>query len=120
MLFETGYAKWPPHIGTFVVGVTPWYARLFETLAPDVKTRLICFSDDMDTPKVPENVPNADMLAAHLEKPLPVCLTHLKHMIVLALIIMPAYRRFWTDLNLTMNSPVPLIIILLGRMDETF
>ena len=45
--------------------------QALETLAPDVKTRLICFSDDMDgLRKVPDNVPNADMLAAHLEKPL--------------------------------------------------
>ena len=35
------------------------------------KTRLVCFSDDMDgLRKVPDNVPNKDMLAAHLGKPL--------------------------------------------------
>ena len=35
------------------------------------KTRLICFSDDMDgLRKVPDNVPNKDMLAAYLDKPL--------------------------------------------------
>jgi lysyl-tRNA synthetase class 1 len=35
------------------------------------ESRLICFSDDMDgLRKVPENVPNKDMLAAHLDKPL--------------------------------------------------
>ena len=43
----------------------------FSILAPDIATRLICFSDDMDgLRKVPENVPNADLLAEHLEKPL--------------------------------------------------
>ena len=36
-----------------------------------VKTRLIAFSDDMDgLRKVPDNVPNKDMLAQHLGKPL--------------------------------------------------
>ena len=36
-----------------------------------IKTRLICFSDDMDgLRKVPDNVPNKDMLAAYLDKPL--------------------------------------------------
>jgi lysyl-tRNA synthetase class 1 len=45
--------------------------RAFEVLAPGVKTRLICFSDDMDgMRKVPDNVPNRDMLAAHMFKPL--------------------------------------------------
>ena len=35
------------------------------------KTRLVCFSDDMDgLRKVPDNVPNKDMLAAHIGKPL--------------------------------------------------
>ncbi len=38
----------------------------FEVLTEGrVKTRLICFSDDMDgLRKVPDNVPNKDMLAA--------------------------------------------------------
>src|SRR5260370_3505116 len=36
-----------------------------------VPTRLFCFSDDMDgLRKVPDNVPNKEMLAAHLGKPL--------------------------------------------------
>jgi lysyl-tRNA synthetase class 1 len=41
-------------------------------LAEDrVKTRLVCFSDDMDgLRKVPDNVPNKDLLAQHLGKPL--------------------------------------------------
>jgi lysyl-tRNA synthetase class 1 len=44
----------------------------FRVLTDDkVKTRLIAFSDDMDgLRKVPDNVPNKDMLAAHLNKPL--------------------------------------------------
>jgi lysyl-tRNA synthetase class 1 len=36
-----------------------------------VKTRLIAFSDDMDgLRKVPDNIPNKDLVAAHLNKPL--------------------------------------------------
>jgi lysyl-tRNA synthetase class 1 len=44
----------------------------FRVLTGDkVKTRLIAFSDDMDgLRKVPDNVPNKEMLAAHLGKPL--------------------------------------------------
>ena len=34
-------------------------------------TRLICFSDDMDgLRKVPDNVPNQEMMRAHLNQPL--------------------------------------------------
>jgi lysyl-tRNA synthetase class 1 len=37
----------------------------------DIPTRLICFSDDLDgMRKVPGNVPQQEMLAAHLHKPL--------------------------------------------------
>ena len=44
----------------------------FRVLTDDkVKTRLIAFSDDMDgLRKVPDNVPNQEMLAQHLGKPL--------------------------------------------------
>ena len=44
----------------------------FRVLTDDkVKTRLIAFSDDMDgLRKVPDNVPNKDMLEKHLGKPL--------------------------------------------------
>src|SRR2546426_6729549 len=44
----------------------------FRVLTDDkIKTRLIAFSDDMDgLRKVPENVPNRDMMARHLGKPL--------------------------------------------------
>lgn len=72
-VFETGYgASGLPHVGTFGEVVrTTMVRRAFEMLAPEIETRLICFSDDMDgLRKVPENVPNADMLAAYLEKPL--------------------------------------------------
>ena len=44
----------------------------FRVLTEDkIPTRMICFSDDMDgMRKVPGNVPNQDMLAEHLNKPL--------------------------------------------------
>lgn len=72
VLFETGYGpSGLPHIGTFgEVARTSWVRRAFETMS-DVKTRLISFSDDMDgLRKVPGNVPNQEMLAAYLGKPL--------------------------------------------------
>jgi lysyl-tRNA synthetase class 1 len=72
MLFETGYGpSGLPHIGTFnEVLRTTMVRRAFEALS-DIPTRLIAFSDDMDgLRKVPENVPNKEMLAEHLGKPL--------------------------------------------------
>src|ERR1700741_2059317 len=72
--FETGYGpSGLPHIGTFgEVARTSMVRHAFEVLTEGKrKTRLICFSDDMDgLRKVPDNVPNKDMLAAHLNKPL--------------------------------------------------
>lgn len=73
VLFETGYGpSGLPHIGTFgEVARTSMVRHAFETLRPDLKTRLICFSDDMDgLRKVPTNVPNQELLAQHLDKPL--------------------------------------------------
>lgn len=75
VLFETGYGpSGLPHIGTFgEVARTSMVRRAFELLMPGVPTRLICFSDDMDgMRKVPDNVPNRDMLAMHMHKPLTV------------------------------------------------
>ena len=72
MLFETGYGpSGLPHIGTFnEVLRTTMVRRAYETLTGN-PTRLIAFSDDMDGfRKVPTNVPNQDMLAEHLHKPL--------------------------------------------------
>ena len=72
VLFETGYGpSGLPHIGTFgEVARTTWVRRAFELMSP-VKTRLLAISDDMDgLRKVPDNVPNKEMLAAHLGKPL--------------------------------------------------
>jgi lysyl-tRNA synthetase, class I len=72
VLFETGYGpSGLPHIGTFGEVVrTTMVRQAFQRLS-DVPTRLFCFSDDMDgLRKVPDNVPNKEMLAAHLGKPL--------------------------------------------------
>ncbi|MCB8840125.1 lysine--tRNA ligase [Aurantimonas sp. VKM B-3413] len=74
VLFETGYGpSGLPHIGTFgEVARTSMVRHAFRVLTGDaVPTRLLCFSDDMDgLRKVPENVPNRDMMLSHLGKPL--------------------------------------------------
>ncbi|EIE50253.1 lysine--tRNA ligase [Salipiger aestuarii] len=72
VLFETGYGpSGLPHIGTFgEVARTTMIRRAFELIS-DIPTRLICFSDDMDgMRKVPENVPNQNLLQANLQRPL--------------------------------------------------
>ncbi|BDI60704.1 lysine--tRNA ligase [Qipengyuania nanhaisediminis] len=72
VLFETGYGpSGLPHIGTFQeVLRTTLVRRAYEALTGE-KTRLVAFSDDMDgLRKVPDNVPNKDLLAGHLGKPL--------------------------------------------------
>ena len=74
VLFETGYGpSGLPHIGTFgEVARTSMVMNAFRVLTEDkVKVRLLCFSDDMDgMRKVPGNVPNQEMLEAHLGLPL--------------------------------------------------
>src|SRR5712675_3448300 len=74
VLFETGYGpSGLPHIGTFgEVARTTMVRHAFEVLTEGRrKTRLVCFSDDMDgLRKVPDNVPNKEMLAAHIGMPL--------------------------------------------------
>ncbi|HEU4962123.1 MAG TPA: lysine--tRNA ligase [Sphingomonas sp.] len=72
VVFETGYGpSGLPHIGTFnEVLRTTMVRNAFHTLS-DAPTRLIAFSDDMDgLRKVPDNVPNQEMLREHLGKPL--------------------------------------------------
>ncbi len=72
VLFETGYGpSGLPHIGTFgEVARTTMVRRAFSQLS-DLPTRLFAFSDDMDgLRKVPDNVPNQEMLKQHLGKPL--------------------------------------------------
>jgi lysyl-tRNA synthetase class 1 len=74
VLFETGYGpSGLPHIGTFgEVARTTMVRHAFRVLTEDrVPTRLVCFSDDMDgLRKVPDNVPNREMMESHLGKPL--------------------------------------------------
>ena len=74
IIFETGYGpSGLPHIGTFgEVARTTMVRHAFRILTEDkIPTRLICFSDDMDgLRKVPDNIPNKEIVAAHLEKPL--------------------------------------------------
>src|SRR4029079_12406484 len=72
VLFETGYGpSGLPHIGTFAEVVrTTMILRAFRMIS-DLPARLVCFSDDMDgLRKVPDNVPNRELLALHLGKPL--------------------------------------------------
>jgi lysyl-tRNA synthetase class 1 len=74
VLFATGYGpSGLPHIGTFgEVARTTMVRHAFRVLTGDrIKTKLIAFSDDMDgLRKAPDNVPNRDMIAQHLGKPL--------------------------------------------------
>jgi len=72
VLFETGYGpSGLPHIGTFgEVLRTTMIRRAFEVIS-DIPTRLICFSDDLDgMRKVPDNMPNQELLHANVQKPL--------------------------------------------------
>jgi lysyl-tRNA synthetase class 1 len=74
VLFETGYGpSGLPHIGTFgEVARTTMVRHAFRVLTDDkIRTKLLAFSDDMDgLRKVPDNVPNKDLLEKHLGKPL--------------------------------------------------
>lgn len=73
VLFETGYGpSGLPHIGTFgEVARTTMVMNAFKKITPEIATKLICFSDDMDgLRKVPDNIPNAKILADNLGKPL--------------------------------------------------
>ncbi len=73
VLFETGYGpSGLPHIGTFGEVVrTNMVRHAFELLAPGMPSRLFAFSDDRDgLRKVPDNLPEREMIARHLGKPL--------------------------------------------------
>ena len=74
VVFETGYGpSGLPHIGTFAeVARTSMVRAAFRALTDDaIPTRLICVSDDMDgLRKVPDNVPNPELLREDLHKPL--------------------------------------------------
>lgn len=70
---ETGYGpSGLPHIGTFgEVARTSFVLQALNTIAPEVDSHLIAFSDDMDgLREAPENIPNRDMVKNHLGKPL--------------------------------------------------
>lgn len=72
VLFETGYGpSGLPHIGTFAeVARTTMVRHAFMCLS-GIQTCLFAFSDDMDGLRsVPTNIPNREMVAAHLGKPL--------------------------------------------------
>ncbi len=72
VLFETGYGpSGLPHIGTFGEVVrTSMVRRAFQEIS-DIPTKLYCFSDDMDgLRKVPDNVPNKEMLTENLGRAL--------------------------------------------------
>jgi lysyl-tRNA synthetase, class I len=72
VIFETGYGpSGLPHIGTFnEVARTTFVRRAYEELTGK-PTRLIAFSDDMDgLRKVPDNVPEQEMLRQNLGRPL--------------------------------------------------
>ncbi|MDH3741453.1 MAG: lysine--tRNA ligase [Hyphomicrobiales bacterium] len=74
VLFQTGYGpSGLPHIGTFgEVARTTMVRHAFEVLTEGkIATRLLCFSDDMDgLRKVPDNVPNPELIAQHIDRPL--------------------------------------------------
>ena len=72
VLFETGYGpSGLPHIGTFgEVARTSMVRHAFEQIS-NIPTKLVAFSDDLDgLRKVPDNVPNKELLTAYLDKPL--------------------------------------------------
>jgi lysyl-tRNA synthetase, class I len=72
VLFETGYGpSGLPHIGTFAEVFRTSLVRQAFTRLSELPTRLYAFSDDMDGLRaVPENIPDAEMVAQHLQRPL--------------------------------------------------
>lgn len=72
VLFETGYGpSGLPHIGTFGEVVRTTMVRHAFSILSDIPTRLFAVSDDMDgLRKIPDNVPNQDLIRPHLGKPL--------------------------------------------------
>lgn len=74
VLFETGYGpSGLPHIGTFGEVVRTCFVQFaFETITEGkIPTKLVCISDDLDGfRKVPDNVPNKEMMKEALGKPL--------------------------------------------------
>jgi len=72
IILQTGYGpSGLPHIGTFAeVARTTMMVNAIKTIT-DIPTEIITFSDDMDgLRKIPDNVPNKDILEKNLHKPL--------------------------------------------------
>jgi lysyl-tRNA synthetase class 1 len=73
VVFQCGYgASGLPHLGTFGEATRPTIVRnAFRALTEDaIPTQLIVFSDDMDgLRKIPDNVPNREMLEEDRDKP---------------------------------------------------
>ena len=72
VVFQTGYGpSGLPHIGTFGEVTRTSMVRHAFSMMFDHPTRLIVFSDDLDgMRKVPDNVPNQDLLRQYLNFPL--------------------------------------------------
>ncbi len=73
VLFETGYGpSGLPHLGTFgEVARTTMVRKALNAIAPEIPTKLFAISDDMDgLRKVPDNIPDKEMVQLHLGKPL--------------------------------------------------
>ncbi len=73
VIAQTGYGpSGLPHIGTFgEVARTSFVLQALKVIAPEIKPRLIAFSDDMDgLREAPTNIPNREMVMKHLGKPL--------------------------------------------------
>ena len=72
IVLQTGYGpSGLPHIGTFAeVARTTMMVNAIKQLV-DIPTEIITFSDDMDgLRKIPENIPNKEILEKNLHKPL--------------------------------------------------
>ena len=73
IVFQCGFgASGLPHMGTFGEAARPTMVRTaFRALTEDaIPTKLIVFSDDMDgLRKIPDNVPNREMLEEDRDKP---------------------------------------------------
>ena len=91
IILQTGYGpSGLPHIGTFAeVARTSMVVNALNYLT-DIPKEIITFSDDMDgLRKVPDNVPNQELLKRNLYKPLTQVLkTHFKNFQVLESTIM--------------------------------
>ncbi|MEH0831159.1 lysine--tRNA ligase [Anaplasma bovis] len=71
VILATGYGpSGLPHIGTFgEVLRTVFVANAIKKISPKTKPRILAFSDDMDgLRKVPDNIPNGEMVSKHLGK----------------------------------------------------